>query len=45
MMCVSQIIMLDNLKLHSAICQLYLNETDKKKEQSCHIRSIDRYAL
>lgn len=37
MMCVSQIIMLDNLKLYSTICQLYLNETGKKKKQSCHI--------
>ena len=31
MMYVSQIIMLHNLNLYSAVCQLYLNKTGRKK--------------
>ena len=33
MMQVSQIIMLYTLNLHSAICQLYLNKTRRKKRR------------
>ena len=34
MLCVSQIIMLYNLNVYSAVCQLYLNETGKKKKKA-----------
>ena len=32
MMYVSQVIMLYTLNLHSAVCQLYLNKTGRKKK-------------
>ena len=34
MMYISQIIMLYTLNLHSAVCQLYLNKTERKKLNS-----------
>ena len=40
MMYVSQIIMLCNLSLYSAVCQLYLNKTGRKSESLLPIESL-----
>ena len=37
--------MLDSLKLYSAVCQLYLNETEEKKIQSIRYLHKDHYLL
>ena len=38
MMYVSQIVILYTLNLHSAVCQLYLNKTGRKKKKEWQIR-------